>query len=727
MGWIETRIKERQEADQRFLSESLLDATRATIGQGSTENEIDYRAAAGNAIERIMKYYRLEAIDMPESISDIYDQLNYCLRPHGVMYREVKLDKDWYKNSIGPILTRTIESGVPIALIPGKISGYWFVSPETGLPVKVNALTAMWFDENALCFYRPLPQKKLDMQDLLLYLGECIALGDVVIRGLAVLGVALVGILIPRLVGILTGPVLASGEVRALVGIALCIVCVSVSQQLISNTAALLSSRLESKVRLGVESSLMMRLLSLPSRFFEQYSPGELESRFMAAGPLCTQLLSVTATTGLTSIASLIYLTQIFAFAPSLVIPAVIVVLVTVVFSVVTALVSVKANERRMDASATESGMSYTIISGIRKIRLAGAEKEMFSKWLDSYAKVADLTYNPPLLIKVSSVITLGIALVANIVLYYLAVKSGVDQSSYFAFTTAYGMMMGAFASFSNALMKAASVRPMLRMIEPFLQAVPETSGGKKVTTGIIGNVEFDHVSFRYSPDAPLVLKDLSFNVHAGEYVAIVGKSGCGKSTLVRLLLGFEKPDEGCVFVDGNDLAEVDLPSLRRNIGTVMQRDGLFQGSIYYNIAITSPDLTVEEAWEAAEIAGIADDIRALPMGMHTFMSEGHGSISGGQKQRLMIARAIAPKPKLLIFDEATSALDNKTQKQVSEALDKMGCTRIIIAHRLSTIRHCDRILVLDGGQIVEDGTYDELLAKGGLFAKLVERQRADL
>ena len=724
MAWIKNRIHERKDADQQLMDDSLLDAAKTIVDREFAERKMDDHAAAIVAIEHIMRYYRYETVDVPESVTGIYGQLDFCLRPHGVMYREVKLDKDWYKDSIGPIMAYTVEGGMPIALMPGKIMGYWYFDPETGLPVKVNALTARQFDEHALCFYRPLPQKKLTIRDLLLYMRECVTVSNVVLKGLAVLGVALVGLLMPRLVGILTGPVLASGEVRALVGIALCIVCVSISQQLISSTATLLSSRLESRARLGVEASMMMRLLSLPTGFFEQYSAGDLKSRFMSVETLCKQIMTLATSAGLSSLASLVYVTQIYAYAPSLVVPALLIVLITVTFSVTTSIVGMKVSKRRMEAAATESGAAYALISGIRKIRLAGAEERVFSKWFGVYAKVADLTYNPPLLMKVNTVISLGITLISNIVLYYLAAKSGVDQSSYFAFTIAYGMIMGAFVSLSNTVTQAANIRPMLEMAEPFLEAVPETSEDKEVVTDIRGDVEFDHVSFRYSHDTPPVLEKLSLSIHAGEYVAIVGKSGCGKSTLTRLLLGFEKPEQGGVLVDGKDIANIDLPSYRRNIGTVMQHDGLFQGSIYYNIVITAPELTVEDAWEAAEIAGIADDIRALPMGMHTVISEGHGSISGGQKQRLMIARAIAPKPKLLIFDEATSALDNKTQKQVTDALDRMGCTRVVIAHRLSTIRHCDRILVLDDGRIAEDGTYDELIEKGGLFAELVERQR---
>ena len=258
------------------------------------------------------------------------------------------------------------------------------------------------------------------------------------------------------------------------------------------------------------------------------------------------------------------------------------------------------------------------------------------------------------------------------------------------------------------------------------IKTAPEISDHREIVTKLKGGIELSNIYFRYSENSPYIINDLSLKIRPGEYVAIVGKSGCGKSTLIRLLLGFESPEKGAIFYDDKDLSKLELSSLRRKIGAVMQNGGLFQGDIYSNISISAPTLSLADAWDAAEKAGIADDIKGMPMGMQTYISEGQGGISGGQKQRIMIARAIAPKPKILIFDEATSALDNTTQKKVSEALDNIGCTRIVIAHRLSTIQHCERILVLEDGKIIEDGTYEELMKREGKFTELVNRQRVD-
>jgi ABC-type bacteriocin/lantibiotic exporter with double-glycine peptidase domain len=217
----------------------------------------------------------------------------------------------------------------------------------------------------------------------------------------------------------------------------------------------------------------------------------------------------------------------------------------------------------------------------------------------------------------------------------------------------------------------------------------------------------------------------VSFQVRPGEFVAIVGASGSGKSTIMRLLMGFETPGAGAVLFDGRELATLDLREVRRQLGAVLQNAELMPGDLYSNIVGFAPDLTMDDAWRAARLAGIDHDIAQLPMQMHTLVGEGGGSLSGGQRQRLLIARAVVRRPRILLLDEATSALDNVTQAIVSESLSRelKGTTRVVIAHRLTTVVHADRIYVVKAGKIVQAGRYDQLVAESGPFQELAHRQ----
>jgi ABC-type bacteriocin/lantibiotic exporter with double-glycine peptidase domain len=366
------------------------------------------------------------------------------------------------------------------------------------------------------------------------------------------------------------------------------------------------------------------------------------------------------------------------------------------------------------------------LFSGVQKIKLAGCENRAFTRWAEKYKTQAELTYNPVIFLKLAAALQGAAVLIGMLLIYYSAARAGVSIAQYIAFSAAFGMTNGAIMSLASAAGDIARIGPILEMAAPILETAPEVQSDKKVVRKVNGAVELDNVTFAYSEDSPVVIDNLSLKIKSGQYVAIVGKTGCGKSTLLRLLLGFETPGKGAVYYDGGDISKVDLKSLRKHIGVVLQNGKLFQGNIFSNITISAPTLSLDEAWEAAETAGIAEDIRAMPMGMHTMISEGAGGISGGQRQRIIIARAIAARPKILMFDEATSALDNITQKQVSDSLAGLKCTRIVIAHRLSTIRECDRIVVMDKGKIVEEGTYDELTERGGVFAELVQRQTLD-
>ncbi len=307
--------------------------------------------------------------------------------------------------------------------------------------------------------------------------------------------------------------------------------------------------------------------------------------------------------------------------------------------------------------------------------------------------------------------------------MYFAATSSGVSVADYIAFITSYGVVSAGVMALSSAASTVATIKPSWEMVCPILETAPELTDGRKIVTTLSGSIEINNLTFRYATDGPLILDNLSLKIRSGEYVAVVGKTGCGKSTLLRLLLGFERAETGAIYYDGQDIEKLDLRSVRQCIGVDLQNGKLFAGDIFSNIIVTAPWKTLEDAWEAARIAGIEDEIKAMPMGMHTMLSEGSGGISGGQRQRLMIARAIVSKPKILLFDEATSALDNITQKKVADSIAELKCTRLIIAHRLSTIRHCDRIVVLAQGKIVEEGDYAALMEKRGLFFEMAARQ----
>ena len=724
MGWFDEQIRQRKLSDQELFEESLFHMASAVLGRQRAGRLDDERIVAKAAIDEILKYYHCKSAEIPDSVRDLDEQLEYCLRPHGLMRRNVRLEKGWYKDAFGPMLAFRKEDGAAIALLPKPFLA--FRDPTTGERVELNAKNAAQFYTEAICFYRPLPLKKLGIPDLIVFMKDCLSTGDFALILALTLATVLLGLLMTKITRALTGFVLESANVPLLWGTAAFMIASLFSSQLLEASRALTMNRIEIKTSLAVEAAMMIRVMNLPANFFRRYSSGELSSRYSAVNQLCELLLGNIFSTGLGAVFSLLYITQIFHYAPALVTPALLIILAGIAVGVLSALTQMKVSRQVMEKGAKEAGLSFALISGVQKIKLAGAEKRAFAKWGRCYAEVASLSYNPPLLLRANAAISTAVSLIGTIVLYYLAVSTSVSPSEYIAFNAAFGAVTASFASLTGVALSVARIKPILEMAEPILKAEPESSENKTMVTRLGGSIELSNVSFRYGPNMPCVIDGLNLKIRAGEYIAVVGRTGCGKSTLVRLLLGFEKPEKGAVYYDGKDLAGLDLRSLRRRIGTVTQDGSLFQGDIFSNIVISAPQLGLDEAWEAAELAGIADDIRAMPMGMQTMISEGQGGISGGQKQRLMIARAVAPRPRILIFDEATSALDNKTQKQVSEALDGLKCTRIVIAHRLSTIRNCDRILVLDEGRIREDGTYDELIEKNGLFAELVARQRLD-
>ncbi|MBQ7560473.1 MAG: ATP-binding cassette domain-containing protein [Synergistaceae bacterium] len=714
-GYFDEQIRTRINSDINAFNNAFSEISEAITGQKlftQSNNSLD-------ALSEIANYYNLpeDAIKSDfasnQDITEIFDA-------NKIMYRDVILTHNWYKDASGIYLAQ-LKDGSYIALIP-DYRGYYYKDYETGKRIRINSRTQENINREAVCFYKNLPAERMSIKDLIIFALRSLAISDIISIALITLLVTCISMTTPYLLQLVYSQIIYSNNIQSVIAIFIFIISAGISTNLFNIAKNLALSRINTKMDTSVNAAVMMRVINLPAEFFKDYSSGELAKRANSASILCKTFSTVIFSLLLTALMSLIYLRQIFIFTPVLVMPALLIVSLLFLASVILTYGHSVILRRSTEIDAKEYGLIYALITGIQKIKLTGSERRAFAKWADLNKRSAKLIYNPPLLLKLTGAIQPAITLIGTFILYYSALNSGVSPENYMAFMASYGLLSGAFTALSSAALSIANIQPLVDLIKPILQAEPEISHGKKLNR-VLGNIELNNVKFRYSQKTPLILDKFSLKIKHGEYLAIVGKSGAGKSTLVRLLLGFERPENGVIYYDNHDLKTLDMKSLRKNIGCVMQNSKLFPGSIFSNIIISAPNLTEDDAWEAARMAGIAEDIDKMPMKMQTMISEGANTLSGGQRQRIIIARAIAPRPKILLFDEATSALDNLTQKIVANSLEKLNCTRIIIAHRLSTVKNCDRIIVLNEGRISESGKYDELMNKHGLFYELVQRQ----
>lgn len=723
---FESQIASRSRYDSELTDRAYATLAASVAASGAApRGVVDDIELIDGAVVACLRHMGVEPGSVPRGVTDAQERLDWLCRPTGTMRRTVHLQGDWYRDAFG-VYVAWLDTGEAIALIPRALGGYSFVDPSTGARVRVNKDTARRIQAEAVSFYKPLPMRPLAMRDLVAFMMSSIEPSDCILVLASALVAMLVGMLPAWAHQVAFSVVVPSGQESLIAPIAALLLGVSASTVIIGASRNLVAQRIAIKAGVTAEAATFARLLALPTGFFKSYSSGELGSRASQVSLLAQLCFSVLLGAGLTSVLSLAYLAQIVIYAPSLVIPTFVIVLVQLVIIVLTMLFQAIYDRQTMEAQARLSGMVTAILGGIQKLKLAGAEDRAFAKWADGYAAYATSAYNRPAFVRVLPALGTIVSSVGIIAIYARAGAAHVGVADYMAFNVAYGQLTGSVLALMGMAAQVAQVKPMLDLMEPILSATPELDTDKPSVSGLTGSIEMSGVSFRYAPEDPYVLSDLSFRVRSGEYVALVGKSGCGKSTIMRLLLGFEHPERGTITFGPHDASKVDVGSLRRHIGTVTQDSKLFMGDIASNILISTPSATLDDAWRAAELAGIADDIRKMPMGMQTMVTEGGGSISGGQRQRIMIARAICGNKRILMFDEATSALDNTAQRHVSNSLDGLKCTRVVIAHRLSTVRHCDRILVVDGGRIAEEGTYDELMARNGLFAELVARQRLE-
>jgi NHLM bacteriocin system ABC transporter ATP-binding protein len=725
MNLFESQFQKRARLDREITANAYEGLARSLTGNLLTfeKNELE---RLDSAIQSVLKYINVKPGEVPEDTDDFRERLSYMCRPSGTMTRDIRLEKNWYKSSFGPMLGK-LKNGEIVALLPYGMTGYAYFDYNTGTRIRVNKKAAEGLENMAILCYRPLPSKRLSLSDLFSFLIQSFDKADYALVCIMTLLVTLAGMLPVIANNIVFNEVIPSGHTGLILPIAAFLIGSSVAAMLFTINRNLVAGRISQKLTVYAESALYSRALLLPMDFYKQFSAGDLASRIAQLGMIVDQMVVMLLGGGLTAVFGLLYIIQIAFIAPPLALPALAVSAIQLIFITFSLFMTMNYEKKSLETNARISGIVSSMLGGIQKIKLAGAENRAFAKWAREYSGYVQATYRRPwFLFSVQSIVTM-IGLFGGIGIYYAAGNGAVSVAGFMAFSAAYGMICAAINQITMMTPVAVRIKPAFELLSPILETVPETDEWRPVVTDFTGSIEMNHVFFRYNEKTPYLFEDLSFKINSGEYVAFVGKTGSGKSTIMRLLLGFEIPERGNICFGKHDISRIDIRTFRKSaVGVVLQNAKMINGSILDNITVGSPAATEEDAWRAAEIAGIAEDIREMPMGMYTMISEGSGNISGGQRQRIIIARTVCSERKVLMLDEATSALDNITQKVIAESLAKLKCTRIVVAHRLSTVKHCDRIMVIDHGIIAEEGTYDELIAKNGLFAELVRRQRLD-
>ncbi len=692
----------------------------------SSKIRSDLSGPLAKAMSVVADYYGLEIVEPPYEIDAIKEPLDEICRHSKLRYRDVDLELDWWKHDCGAFLGYIKETQEPVAIMPVSSTTYEIYNPANDTTIRLNNENAKILDKLGYVFYKPLPRKPLNIQDLIDFCTFrswsdfiwLIALG---------LSASILTLFTPILMGTLFDHVIPNAERNQLLHVGFALLMAAFGAILFSVTENYALLRIETKIDSRLQAAVWDRLLDLPANFFRQFASGDLALRAMGISQIRMLLSNVAITSILSVLFSLPNFILLFYYSSQMAFIALLVALFN--FGVLYVLGRWQVSRQRdaMQAMGDLAGLLNQLLSGIQKFRTSGTENRAFTQWFKSFVNLKQKSLKASQIQIIQIVYNSIFPIISTIIIYWgLVVISGEGHMStgqFLAFNAAYGAFIGAMVGMSGALITVLNIFPLYRRTKPILDTAPETMDNLADPGVLRGNIEVNHVKFRYDKEGPLILNDISLNIKPGEYVAFVGPSGCGKSTLIRLLFGFEKPETGSILYDGQDLQTLDLRLVRRQIGVVLQDDKLIPGDIFTNIVGASSNLTVDDAWAAAKAAALDEDIKQFPMGMHTVISEGATAISGGQRQRLMIARALVHKPKILIFDEATSALDNKTQAIVTQSLNNLNVTRIVIAHRLSTIIECDRIFVFDKGMIVQEGKYDELMASEGPFREFASRQ----
>lgn len=657
------------------------------------------------------------------AVSDRIDPVEQIAVASRVRTRAVRLDGRWWRENTGPLVGHRAAGGTPVALL-WRRGGYEAVHPTSGRRTRVDKTNAEEFEPRAVMFYRPLPDRTLTPWRLFRFSlrGNGADVRNLVFAGLVTVAI---GSLVPIATGQVLGVLVPNGEKSAIAQVSLALMITSIVSAAFMLLQNLTILRMEGRMESALQPAVWDRLLRLPTRFFASRSTGELASAAMGVSAIRRVLSGIGPVVLQASTIGAMNIVLLLLYSVPLALAALGMLAVIAAVFLTLGLWELRWQRRLVELANKLNNQAFQTLRGLPKLRVAGAESFAYAAWAGEFARSRELQRRAGRIKNVTTVLNAVYLPLCTLVMFVLLAgpaRGSLTAGEFLTFSTAVTMLLTSVTQLTGALLSAAAVLPMFEQIKPVLDEAPEVRGASTQPGELTGEIEARGLTFRYTDDGPLVLDDVSLSVRPGEFVAIVGPSGCGKSTLLRLLIGFDEPVSGQVLYDGQDLAALDQAAVRRQCGVVLQNARPLTGSILECVC-GSEAFTQEEAWEAAAMAGLAEDIKRMPMGLHTMLSGG-GAVSGGQRQRLMIAQALIRRPRVLFLDEATSALDNETQRTVIDSTRSLNATRVVIAHRLTTVMDADRVIVMSEGRVVEQGPPAQLLAdENGRLRELVRRQ----
>ena len=666
----------------------------------------------------------MEIVAPPEwTASQQEDPVRAIARASGVRVRAVTLGHRWWRSAVEPIVAFRESDGSPVALVADRSGVYRMVDPATGIEERVGADQAGQLRPSGFAFYRPLPHGPVTVWSLIRF-GLRGSRADLVRMGVLSLAVGMLSLAFPVATGLILGTVVPAGRPGQVIAasVVLLLLVAASTGFLLTRSAAIL--RVQGRMLTSMQGALWDRLVSLPVQFFLRYSPADLTQRVNGVDSIQQIVAAIASQTGLALVTLVFSSVLLFFFNVPLALLVLAITLLTVCVSSAVTWMQISRLLAMYNARGRASGALLQVVQGIDKVRAAAAENRALRAWAERFALQASSLLSAARLSAVRTAIyaTLPAVLTFTVFAVVASHPDMMTNTAFLSFITALGQIAGATILLDLSLGLALNIVPLFDRMRPVLTEEEEVRQGAADPGPLSGSVELAAVTYRYPGMGVPVLRDVNMRIEPGDFVALVGPSGSGKSTVVRLLLGFDVPESGSVTYDDKDLSSLDLRAVRAQIGVCLQ-DASVTGSDILAAIVGDRPLSEDDAWSAAERVGLADEIRALPMGMRTVLGSDAATFSGGQRQRLVLAAALARNPRIVILDEATSTLDAITQAKVAGSFRDLHVTRLVVAHRLSTIRHADRIVVLDQGQVVQQGTFDELRVQPGIFAEMVRRQ----